>query len=131
MLHLRVATTNSCSATQRKSGTSRRRRSRYAISALLIVDTGMRVGEPRTLEWANVHLEPAAGARFGYLHVPGGKSRYAKRNLSLTGRVSEMLQARQTGTQSRFVFPGESALGTSLDHQHGELRDNASSPRAS
>ena len=59
---------------------------------LLILDTGMRPGEACKLEWADVHLEPAINARFGYIHINGGKSRYAKRNLSLTSRVGEMLR---------------------------------------
>ena len=54
--------------------------------ALLILDTGMRPGEACNLEWSDVHLEPAIGARYGYIHITDGKSRYAKRNLSLTSR---------------------------------------------
>jgi len=93
--------------------------------ALLILDTGVRPGEACNLEWSDVHLEPAINARFGYIHISDGKSRYAKRNLSLTSRVSEMLRTRSAEATSKWVFPSETggpALGTSLDHQHMEVR---------
>jgi integrase len=94
--------------------------------AMLILDTGMRPGEASTLEWSHVRLQPAAGSRFGYLHVPGGKSKNAKRNLSLTARVAAMLAERRKSHRSdRFVFPGDSGeafLVSSLDHQHTEFR---------
>ena len=59
--------------------------------ALLILDTGMRPGEGLALEWPDVHFEPVKGARLGYIYVRKGKTRNAKRNLSLTSRVREML----------------------------------------
>jgi integrase len=93
--------------------------------AVLILDTGMRPGEACGLQWSNVHLEPAINARFGYVHIAGGKSRYAKRNLSLSSRVSEMLRRRKGETTSNWVFSSETggpALGTSLDHQHDNVR---------
>jgi len=55
-----------------------------ADAAVLILDTGMRPGEVLALEWPDVHFEPAKGAKLGYIHVQRGKSRNAKRNLSLT-----------------------------------------------
>jgi len=61
--------------------------------AILMLDTGLRVSEALALEWRDVHLEPASGARFGYIHVREGKSKNAKRNLSLTARVRAMLEA--------------------------------------
>src|SRR5215471_18145089 len=94
--------------------------------ALLILDTGVRPGEACKLDWSNVHLEPAINARFGYIHITGGKSTYAKRNLSLTSRASEMLKARLTEAKSEWVFPGENGVAilvTSLDHQHSEVRE--------
>jgi integrase len=93
--------------------------------ALLILDTGMRPGEACSLQWSDVHLEPAINAKFGYVHIAGGKSRYAKRNLSLSSRVSEMLRKRKGDATSNWVFPSETggpALGTSLDHQHDDVR---------
>jgi integrase len=37
--------------------------------ALLLLDTGLRLGEALSLEWAQVKLERAQGAKFGYLTV--------------------------------------------------------------
>ena len=42
--------------------------------AMLDVDTALRVGEALALEWPDVHLEPANGAKFAYLHVQDRKS---------------------------------------------------------
>jgi integrase len=107
-------------------------------AAVLILDTGLRPGEALALEWRDIHLEPAAGARFGYLHVREGKSRHAKRNVSLTVRVREMLAARQEQVQSLYVFPGypndgkpgsKPFQGTSLNHQHEKVRTQLKLPK--
>jgi integrase len=104
--------------------------------ALLILDTGLRVGEALALEWRDIHLDPAHGGRFGYLHVRDGKSKNARRNVSLTARVKDMLAerssaARSTGIESQFVFPGRSEnafVVTSLCHQHATLRSDLNMP---
>jgi integrase len=96
--------------------------------AMHILDTGMRPGEASALEWRHVRCDPAAGSKFGYVHVPGGKSKNAKRNLSLTARVAAMLATRRKSCHgmARFVFPGDDAIApflvSSLDHQHTEFR---------
>ena len=93
--------------------------------ALLLLDTGLRLGEAVSLEWRNVHLEPVNGARFGYLQIRDGKSKNARRNVCLTVRVKEMLQARKTKSKSCWIFPGDPGKhfqGTSLDHQHAKIR---------
>jgi integrase len=94
--------------------------------AMLTLDTGLRIGEVVELEWCDVHLAPVNGARFGYLHVRDGKSKNARRNLSLTPRVKAMLEARFGQTSSPYVFPSDTGrpyLVTSIDHLHSELRD--------
>jgi len=99
---------------------------------LLILDTGLRIGEAVELEWRDVHLEPVNGARFGYLHVRVGKSKNARRNLSLTPRVRTMLEVRSTQTDSPYVFPSETGrpyLVTSIDHLHSEVRHTLRLPR--
>jgi integrase len=94
--------------------------------AILILESGVRPGEAAGLQWADVRLQTAVHARYGYIVIRGGKSRNAKRNLRLTARAAEMLKARKSQTDSEWVFPGDGAaapiLGTSLDHQHAEVR---------
>ncbi len=64
----------------------------------------------------------------GYIAIRKGKSKNAKRNLSLTACAAEMLKARKAGAKSPWVFPGDSPdapiLGAALDHQHNDMRDN-------
>jgi integrase len=106
--------------------------------AVLILDTGLRPGEALAPQWPDVHLEPAAGARFGYLHVREGKSRHAKRNVSLTARMHQMLEGRQAEATSLWVFPGypeggkpgsKPYRGTSLNHQHQQIRTLLNLPK--
>jgi integrase len=96
-------------------------------AALLMLDTGVRVGEASQLDWADVFLKPAIGARHGYVRIRKGKSKNAKRTLSLTPRVAEMLKTRKAASKSEWVFPGDSPgapiLVTSLDHQHDDVRE--------
>jgi integrase len=94
--------------------------------ALLIVDTGLRVGEAVALRWADIRLLPAHGARYGFLHVRDGKSKSARRNVPLTERVREMMEQRASKRRSAFAFPGATdenpILVTSMDHEHSKLR---------
>ena len=98
--------------------------------ALLILDTGLRPGEALALQLHDVHLDPANGARFGYLHVrlyaDAGKSKYARRNLSLTSRVRSMLEVRKLTASSPWVFTSEDGLRPlsifTLDDQHARTR---------
>jgi len=87
----------------------------------------VRPGEAVDLPWTDVYLQPAVRAKFGYIAIRGGKSRNAKRNLSLTACAAEMLKARKAATKSPWVFPGDSpeaaVLVTSIDHQHADVRD--------
>jgi integrase len=95
-------------------------------TAMLILDTGLRAGEALGLEWTNVRFEPLRGARLGFIHIAQGKSKNAKRNLSLTERVREMLEERFKNRKSEWVFPapdGTPMLVSSLDHLHSEVRE--------
>ncbi len=100
--------------------------------ALLILDTGLRVGEAVNLEWSDIILKPANGAKYGYLIVRKGKSKNAKRNISLTARVNEMLLTRYSVRNSEWIFPGCTEgpfLATSLNHQHTKLRKALGLPK--
>jgi integrase len=99
--------------------------------AMLDVDAGLRLGEALALEWADVHLQPANGAKYGYLHVQKGKSRYARRNVPLTGRVRTMLESRKAQSKAPWVFSEDGTspmLNSSLDHLHKELRETLKMP---
>jgi integrase len=94
--------------------------------AMLILDTGLRAGEALNLERKNVVFQPLKGAKFGFIHVDEGKSKNAKRNLSLTERVRAMLEDRFKNHKSEWVFPasdGTPMLVSSLDHLHAKVRE--------
>lgn len=98
--------------------------------AILSLDTGVRAGEGVSLEWNEVSFQPAVNARLGYIEIRKGKSRNAKRILSMTKRVRAMLENRRRfHPKHRFVFPGRRKdshiLVSSLDHQHVTARDAA------
>jgi integrase len=103
---------------------------------LLILDEGLRPSEALALAWKEVHLEPAPGRKLGWLHVRQGKSKNARRNLSLTTRVRTMLEGRMAlrtnGAPSRarasdgWVFPdddGKPFSRVELWKQHDAARE--------
>jgi integrase len=95
-------------------------------AALLMLDTGLRVGELRSLEWVDVHLQPVGDAKFGFIHIPKGKSKNARRNLSLSPRVKAMLDSRKASSESAYVFTDESGSKPlsiwTLQDQHKRMR---------
>jgi integrase len=62
--------------------------------AVLMLESGLRIGEAMRLEWADVTLKPARGARFGFLRVREGKSKNARRIVPLTDRANALLTGR-------------------------------------
>lgn len=95
-------------------------------AATLLLETGMRVGELRSLQWPDVHLEPMNGATRGYIRVRQGKTRNAKRNLSLTERARRILEARRKAARCAWVFTNEKGNGPlsiyTLDSAHARVR---------
>jgi integrase len=93
--------------------------------ALLLLDTGLRIGEALRLLWPDIHFEHAMNAKYGWLHVREGKSRNARRNVPLTNRVAAMLTDRKATAESTWIFPGEDPgrpmLVTSFDHLHAKV----------
>jgi len=100
--------------------------------ALLILDTGLRVGEALTLRWVDVHIAPLNGSRCGYIRIREGKTRNAIRNVSVTSRVQQMLLTRQSSANSQYVFPGANGchmLVSSMDHMHRRTREALKLPQ--
>lgn len=93
--------------------------------AVVLLDCGLRLGEALSLEWPQVHLEPANGAMFGYLTVLSGKAKSKKaRNVPLSERVVEVL--KRWGPNRGPVFHRENGLPLSetwMDQQHAATRD--------
>jgi integrase len=93
--------------------------------AVTLLDTGLRLGEALSLEWPQVHLEPAEGAKFGHITVLSGKAKSRKsRNVPLSERVVAVL-TKWKPTETGYVFHGEggNALSAShLDQQHSRVR---------
>jgi len=96
-------------------------------AAMLMLDTGLRIGEVRSLEWPDLHLQPVGDAKFGFIHVRKGKSKNAKRNVSLSPRVRAMLEARKSSSKSHYVFADESGVKPvpiwTLEDQHRRMRE--------
>ncbi|MFN0164990.1 MAG: tyrosine-type recombinase/integrase [Bryobacteraceae bacterium] len=98
--------------------------------AVLILETGLRLGETLALTWQDIELH-RAGERFGVLHVRSGKSRHAERDLLLTARAVEMLEKRKAAA-GPFVFATEAGgpfLVTYIDRLHARAREAAKFPK--
>lgn len=68
--------------------------------AVLMLETGLRIGEALRLQWADVTVRPASNARFGFIRIRDGKSRNAKRTIPLTDRAVAMLRGRRETQES-------------------------------
>jgi integrase len=91
--------------------------------ATLILDGGFRPEEVFRMKWEDVNFRPAGKALYGYVHVPIGKTKYARRNVSMTARVKallEMCHDTQGKPSEGWVFPAPTASGRveSLKSQH-------------
>jgi len=87
--------------------------------ATIMVDTGMRPEEVARIERKNVNLEQ------GYVAIPFGKTKAAKREIPLTSRVYAILEERIRESKSDFIFSTDSTGVpiTSLKTAHaGALR---------
>jgi integrase len=72
--------------------------------AILMLETGMRPEEVYRITRENVHIEG------GYLFIPFGKTKAAKRRINLTGAATEVLRKRLASAQGRYLFPHEKAV---------------------
>jgi integrase len=94
--------------------------------AVLLLDTGLRLGEALSLEWPQVRLEPAQGAKYGYLTVLSRKAKGRRsRNVPLSERVVAVLKKWQPA-ETGYVFhreDGAPLAESKLDHQHASVRE--------
>lgn len=70
--------------------------------AIVMIETGMRPAEVSQIERKNVNLE------IGYVFVPSGKTKAAKRKIPLTVRASEVLRNRLKEGASAYPFSSDS-----------------------
>lgn len=93
--------------------------------AIVLLDSGLRLGEALVLQWTDVRPEPVGSARYGWLQVRGGKSKSSRRTVPLTARLSSLFKQKKETAKSEWVFPGDSAggpfLATSLAHMHAKV----------
>jgi len=69
--------------------------------ATIMVDTGMRPEEVSRIERKNVFIAQ------GYLFIPFGKTKAAKRKIPLTSRVKAILESRLKNLKNKYVFVTE------------------------
>jgi integrase len=93
--------------------------------AMVLLDTGLRIGEVLKLEWTNVHLEPAKNAKYGYLTVRASDAKNSKsRNIPLTDRASSVLNVQGREASNVFHRSDDSPLyQTWLNQQHAAVRE--------
>ena len=101
--------------------------------AAFLIDTGLRIRECLNLEWCDVRMEPAKGARHGYLTVRRKNAKNSKaRNVPLTERAVQILRTRLTAANHGIVFcrqDGRPLYQTWLNQQHATLRTLLKLPR--
>lgn len=101
--------------------------------ATVLLDTGLRIGEALSMEWKNVRLDPASGARFGFLTVLAMKAKSKKsRNVPLPPRSIEVLKKWGPRPDGLVFHKGDGAplRATLLDQQHARVRDLLKLPAA-
>ena len=94
--------------------------------ALLILDTGLRVGEATRLEWEDVTLDPVEQAKHGFIQVRKGKTKNAVRAIPLTERAAKMLKERVDTATDEFVFT--QCVPTYLCRLHSRVREKMGLP---
>lgn len=101
--------------------------------SLLMIDTGLRMGEVLGLAWPDVRLEPAQGATFGYLTVRACNSKNSKsRNVPLTVRAGEMLKKKKGADVDGLVFSrenGDRLAQTWVNEQQRAVREKLGLPK--
>lgn len=83
--------------------------------ASVMIDTGMRPAEVAAIQKKDLFFDQ------GYLYIPEGKTKAAKRRIPLTSRVTEILTRRAQTSQNGYLFATEetNAPITTLKTGHG------------
>ena len=94
-------------------------------AAIVMLDSGLRIGELVRLKPEDISFEPAPGAKLGSIHIRHGKTKNAKRILSMTERVNRMLRLRSVNA-GVYIFSGRHpdrpvSIGL-LEHLHRKAR---------
>lgn len=92
--------------------------------ATLMLDTGLRIGEALALRWGDIDLSGR-----GYIRIRAGKSRNARRDVALTTRARELLQALCTSDEKQDLVFRRRWLVTSICHMHSDLRADLGLPK--
>lgn len=104
-----------------------------ATVAAFLLETGLRLGEALALKWDHILLNPIGEALRGSLKVIEGKSKYAKRTVSLTDTASSILSRQKLVSNSDYVFVREDKVTPlsryTLAQQHSTLRKNLNLPK--
>jgi integrase len=94
--------------------------------ALLILDTGMRPEEVYRISRENVQSHD------GYLFIPFGKTKAAKRRIVLTSRAMEVVRRRLTASDCKYLFPhkknGDQPMLKVNNAHEGALRRSGLAP---
>jgi integrase len=98
--------------------------------AVLLLDTGLRIGEVVKLEWSDVYLKPAKDAKYGYLTIRASNAKNSRsRNIPLTDRASGILKTQCRDASQVFHRNDGSPLSqTWLDQQHSVVRETLKLP---
>jgi hypothetical protein len=83
----------------------------------VLLDSGLRLGEPLALQWSDVHLEPVGSARYGWLQVRDGKSKNAKRTCPLVALLEKKRKQRPRNGYCRRLSK-QAHTGNDLAHMH-------------
>ena len=87
--------------------------------AIVMIDMGIRPEDVIRIEVKNLNLS------YGYIFIPFGKTKTAKRKIPLNSRVSDLLSKRLNEMGGRYLFANESPQGplTTIKTAHaGALR---------
>jgi integrase len=92
----------------------------------------LRVGEALALTWEDVVFDPVGTAKRGYVSVREGKSKFAKRNVSLTEAARVALLKQKQLSKSNYVFVRKDGITPvsryTLSGQHAGLRKKLKLP---